>query len=118
MKKISVIGIGRLGLCFSLSLEKSGYDVTGVDINQDYVNKINDKCLKSDEHNVENYLNNCTNFIATTSLKDALHFSDILFTVVATPSLNNGRYDHSQIDSLVENLISFGKQKNTKNLKN
>jgi len=32
MKKVSVIGIGRLGLCWALNLEKNGYDVLGVDI--------------------------------------------------------------------------------------
>jgi len=33
MQNITVIGIGRLGLGFALMLEKSGYNVVGVDIN-------------------------------------------------------------------------------------
>ena len=33
----SVIGIGKLGLCFGLTLEKCGYNVVGVDISQEYV---------------------------------------------------------------------------------
>ena len=35
-KKATVIGIGRLGLCFALTLEKAGYNVCGCDINVDY----------------------------------------------------------------------------------
>ena len=39
-ENITVIGIGRLGLCFSLILEKAGYNIIGVDINEQYVIKI------------------------------------------------------------------------------
>ena len=38
MKNLSVIGIGRLGLCFCLTLERAGYSVVGCDINEDYIN--------------------------------------------------------------------------------
>lgn len=110
MEKISIIGIGKLGLCFALTLERAGYSVLGVDISPEYVNIVNEKTLQSDEENVEKYLKASTNFKATTVLEEAVEFSDMLYVVVATPSLPNGRYDHSQVDSLVENLISLGKQ--------
>ena len=41
MKKASIIGIGRLGLCWALNLEKNNYDVVGVDIDKDYVDLLN-----------------------------------------------------------------------------
>ena len=47
MKKISIIGIGKLGLCLGLNLEKKGFLVLGVDINDDYIKSINDKTLIS-----------------------------------------------------------------------
>lgn len=112
MKNVSVIGIGRLGLCFSLTLEKAGYNIVGVDLNENYVNQINDKTLKSDEQGVEEHLLHSQNFRATTSLKEAIDHSDILYVVVATPSLKNGKYDHSQVDSVVDSIISYGPQKN------
>lgn len=114
MKNISVIGIGKLGLCFALTLEKNGYNVVGVDISQDYVDSVNKKTLKSSEQDVEKYLKNSKNFIATTSLKEAVDHSNVLFVVVATPSLDNGRYDHSQVDSLVEKIKLLGKQEERK----
>lgn len=116
MEKISVIGIGKLGLCFALTLEKSGFNVLGVDVFQDYVDSINKKTLKSSEQGVEQLLGLSENFVATTSLEEAIMHSNILFTVVATPSLSDGRYDHSQIDALVNKLKLFGKQKDTKHL--
>ena len=109
---VSVIGIGKLGLCFALTLEKAGYNVVGVDINQDRVNTINDKTFKSCEPGVEQLLSN--NFVVTTSIDDALEHSNMIFVIVATPSLANGRYDHSQVDSLVTLLEEKGHQTNPK----
>lgn len=110
MKNISVIGIGKLGLCFALTLEKAGYNVVGLDINKDYVDSINNKSLKSDEQGVEEYLSESVNFRATIDINETIEHSNLLFVVVATPSLPNGRYDHSQVDSLVDKIISLGKK--------
>ncbi len=103
-ENISVIGVGKLGLCFSLTLEKVGYNVLGVDVNNDYVKILNDKTFKSDEPDVEEYLQKSTNFSATTDLSSAVNHSNVLFVVVATPSLANGRYDHSQVETLCDKL--------------
>ncbi|MHA1954707.1 MAG: 2-dehydropantoate 2-reductase N-terminal domain-containing protein, partial [Candidatus Heimdallarchaeaceae archaeon] len=97
MKNVSVIGIGKLGLCFSLTLEKAGYNVVGVDVNKDYVESLNNKTFTSSEPSVDEYLQGSSNFTATTSLSEAVNHSDMLFVVVATPSLENGRYDHRQV---------------------
>lgn len=116
ISNISVIGIGKLGLCFSLSLEGAGFNVVGVDINNDYVQSINNKTFFSYEDQVNERLKQSNNFLATTDINLALEHSDILFAVVATPSLPNGRYDHTQVDKLTDTLISKGRQKNTKHL--
>jgi UDPglucose 6-dehydrogenase len=114
MKKASVIGIGKLGLCFSLTLEKAGYSVVGVDVNQNYVNLINSKQFVSSEPGVNQLLEKSKNFIATTSLVEAVDHSDVLFVIVATPSLENGRYDHAQVDNLVASLRELGAAKDNK----
>tara|TARA_R110001592_G_scaffold5875_1_gene31971 strand:+ start:4206 stop:5315 length:1110 start_codon:yes stop_codon:yes gene_type:complete len=116
MKNLSIIGIGKLGLCFALTIERSGYNVLGCDINQDYVDLVNSKVFSSDEQNVNKYLKESKNFTATTDLNDTINFSDAIFVVVATPSLDNGKYDHKQVISLVKNLKSLGVQKNRKDL--
>ena len=110
----SVIGIGKLGLCFALTIEKCGYNVVGVDISQEYVDLVNEKTLESSEPDVETFLKASKNLTATTSLEQAVKHSNILFVVVATPSLPNGRYDHSQVDTLVDNLELLGKQNEEK----
>lgn len=116
MKKLSLIGIGKLGLCFALTLEKSGYDVLGCDIDESYINAINAKTFKSDEEGVEEALQAAINFEATAELKRCVEHSDILFLLVATPSLPNGKYDHSQIEGVVDQLITFGRPAKHKHL--
>jgi UDPglucose 6-dehydrogenase len=116
INNISIIGIGKLGLCFALTLEKSGYNVLGVDISKEYTEKINNKSLQSSEQGVEKLLAESDNFKATTALKEALTHSNILFVFVATPSLENGRYDHSSVDRLVRDLQYIGVQSSKKQL--
>jgi nucleotide sugar dehydrogenase len=115
-KTISIIGVGRLGLCFALNLEKSGYDVIGVDINEEYVNSLNNKTFFSFEKDVNDYLKKSQNFRATTSLQDALNHSNILIIAVRTTSLEDGRYDCSQVENVIREIEKIGKHKNTKYL--
>ena len=116
MEKISVIGIGRLGLCFCLTLENGGYQVIGCDIIQDYVNSINDKTFYSHEPGVNKLLRCSTNFMVTTDMHECVQSSDIVFVTVASFSESDGRYDVSQVDNVVEALIKLGQQENKKHL--
>ena len=115
-KNLSVIGIGKLGLCFALALEKSGFDVCGVDISQEYVDSINNKQYNTSEPLVEDYLKTSKNFIATTDFKQAIDSSDTFFTIVATPSLPDGKYSHSQVENVIAKIKSLGVQEQTKHL--
>ena len=88
--KLSFIGLGRLGLATALCLEKAGFNILGLDINDDYIKYINDKTLISNEPQVSEYLQRSTNLKATNDLDAVLNFSDIIFILVQTPNLNNG----------------------------
>jgi nucleotide sugar dehydrogenase len=116
MKKSSVIGIGRLGLCWALNLEHKGYDVLGIDIDEKYVETLNNKTFNSKEPFVDEYLRKSKNFKATTDISAAIKHSNILYIVVATNTLEDGHYDHSIIDSIVDNLILLGKQVEQKHI--
>ena len=64
---ITIFGVGKLGLCFGLNLERKGFDVLGVDISEDYVELLNSKSFNSSEDQVNNLLSNSQNFKATTN---------------------------------------------------
>lgn len=114
-KGISIIGVGRLGLCLGLNLERKGYNVIGVDLSKDYIDLLNNKQYKTLEPYVEEYLNSSKNITFTTDLEESLS-NDVLFLVAQTPSTMDWQYDHSNIDKICNDLISFGRQKNRKDL--
>jgi len=107
-KNLTVIGIGRLGLCFALVLERKGFNVLGVDLNGPYVQKLNEKSFISDEPSVTEYLRESKNFVATTNLSQGVAHSDVIFVLVDTPSTGNDRhYDHSKVGSVLLALNSM-----------
>ena len=114
--KVSIIGIGKLGLPFALLLERNGYDVLGNDIIEQYIRSLNDKSFKSNEPYVSKLLIQSKRFQATTNIKKTINHSDIIFLFLATPSLSDGRYDHQQIDNVISKIINIGKQKKQKYL--
>ena len=102
---ISVLGIGRLGLCTALCLERAGYNVVGADIFSSYIEQINAKTLKSPEPLLEEYLKASKNFHATLSLDEALEFADVYLITVATPSTPaKEAYDHSTLSRLLAEI--------------
>ena len=108
MKKITVIGVGKLGLGLALLFEKGGFDVLGVDINQDYVNQINQKIYKTKEPQYEQLLINSSNFKATSNLEEGLNHSDLIFIIVQTPNSGGHRfYDYSILSNLLNKINNF-----------
>lgn len=109
MKKITVIGVGRLGLGLALLIEKAGYDVLGVDISQPYIDSLNSKTFHTKEPEYEKLLNESLNFRATLDLTEGINHSDIIFIMVQTPNNGNNRYyDHNILSNV---LMKINEQK-------
>ena len=103
--KIGVIGAGRLGICFALLAESVGHDVYVSDVRSHYVDQVNAKEIYSNEPEVEDLLLRSKKLRATTNNQDVIKHSDIIFTFVPTPSLDDGSYDCSLVDSVVCDLL-------------
>lgn len=102
--KIGVIGAGRLGICFALLLEKAGYEVLVSDVREDYVNGLNDRVIKTNEPQVSDLLDDAVNFKATIDNKEVIRECDLIYTLVATPSLPDGSYDVSAVWQVINNI--------------
>ena len=109
--KIGIIGAGRLGICFALLCEQAGYNVLVSDIREDYVNDLNAKKISTNEPEVEDLLRISKNFRATTNNKEVIEECDLIYTLVATPSLEDGSYDVSAVWDVVEDLKDVTKKK-------
>lgn len=102
--KIGVIGAGRLGICFALLCEQAGYDVVVSDIREDYIQDLKNKKISTNEPEVQELLSKSTNLKATTSNLDVINECDLIYTLVATPSLPSGDYDVSAVWQVVTDV--------------
>ena len=102
--KIGLIGAGRLGICLALLMERAGYDVIVSDIRDVYVSKLNERRIETNEPYVEEFLKVAKNFRATTNNKEVIEECDIIFTLVSTPSLEDGSYDVSSVWKVIDDV--------------
>lgn len=103
--RITIIGVGRLGLCTALCFEKAGYDVLGIDLDQEYIAQLNNKTLSSLEPDVNTMLQNSTHFKASDSLDEGLNHSNIYYIMVDTPSTQEkSAYNHKNVNRVLSEI--------------
>lgn len=111
-ERISVFGVGRLGLSFSLLVNSKGYEVTGCDVNEKYIDSLNDKTFVSKEPGVTELLHK-SSMGFTTDAKKAFDYADLIFVFVSTPSKGGGNYDHKYIEQIISKIESNGVKNKT-----
>ena len=114
--KIGLIGAGRLGICFALLLEKAGYTVVASDVREDYIKDLRKGVIGTTEPDVHDLLWNAKNITFTTNNWDVIEQCDIIFTLVATPSLEDGSYDVSAVDKVVQDITTSSSKLSGKSL--
>ena len=102
--KIGVIGAGRLGICFALLCEQAGYEVVVSDCREDYVKGLQNRTIETNEPEVQRMLLESTNLTATTDNQKVIDECEIIYTLVATPSLPDGSYDVSAVWDVVDDI--------------
>lgn len=104
MQTIGVIGVGRLGICTALVLEKAGFQVMCYDVNKQIRDAINTRRIESPEKGVSELLAQAKNLFAVDSLEKLMHL-DTFFCVVPTPSLPDGSYNHEYIEAMADEMV-------------
>ena len=102
--KIGLIGAGRLGLCLALLIENAGYKVLASDVREDYVQALNKGVLGTTEPQTHEYLWAAENIEFTTDNDRVIRECDLIFTLVATPSLEDGSYDVNAVWKVVDDF--------------
>lgn len=106
MNKTAVIGIGRLGLCFALNLEKHGFEVWGIDTNERLLESLKKKSFQSNEPQLQEYLINASNFHLGSDLSVIFNEKiQFIFLLLPTPSQSDGSFSHQCINEVVDDLI-------------
>lgn len=94
--KVSVIGVGYVGLVTGTCLAKMGHRVLCLDVDQDKIKRLNEGCLPIYEPGLEELVKDCRDAQAVefiTDINDAVRRSDIIFICVGTPADEDGAAD-------------------------
>jgi UDPglucose 6-dehydrogenase len=115
--KISIIGVGYVGLCTAVGLASKGYSVVACDIDAEKISKINqgippffepglqEKLTESiQKGNLVGYVNDTDRAVAE---------SDFTYVAVGTPSKDDGSIDLKYIKSAAVNIGRALKHKNS-----
>jgi UDPglucose 6-dehydrogenase len=105
--KVSIFGLGYVGLTFGVCLAKKGFEVIGVDVDADRVSMVNSGETPFYEPGVDELLREALEkglFRATTDSYDAVLSSDVSFICVGTPSRPDGSADLTYVESAARSI--------------
>jgi hypothetical protein len=105
---IGLIGIGKLGICYSVILAKANYKVFVYDINTEILDSIKNNTYNYNEPELNSLIDRYkSNIILSYNLNDIYDNCDIIFTYIQTPSLDNGLYNHEYINNFFEETLKY-----------
>lgn len=103
MSKVSVIGLGKLGGPMAAVYSSKGHKVIGLDLNETFVDAINEKRAPVKEPGLQQLLEKYP-FPATTSYAEAIKASDTSFVIVPTPSDESGFFINDYLLTAVRSI--------------
>ncbi|MEI7668989.1 MAG: nucleotide sugar dehydrogenase [Pseudomonadota bacterium] len=114
--KISVLGLGYVGIVSASCLAKMGHDIIGVDNDKTKIQKINEGIAIIFEENLQEITQQAVNsgkLRATSDVTEAVQKTDISIVCVGTPSLENGDIDLTQIKNICTEIGNAIAEKNS-----
>ena len=104
--KVGLIGVGRCGLPIALNFEQRGLQVIASSYKQEYIEDLENKSVNTTEPYVKELLQNSKiNF--TTDNQRVIEECDVIYILVATPSLPSGDYDMQAIDNVMDDFRKY-----------
>ncbi|NUO07176.1 MAG: UDP-glucose/GDP-mannose dehydrogenase family protein [Candidatus Brocadia sp.] len=111
MDRLSIIGLGKLGACTAACFASKGYEVIGVDINNSFVEAINNGRAPFYEPGLQESIKLSEGRLkATQDYEEAVKNSDITFLIVPTPSSKDGHFSDRYLRNAVSNLSAAFKK--------
>lgn len=102
--KITIVGVGYVGLVTGVCFSEMGNNVICADINQEKIDKLTKGELPIYEPGLKDLLHNNLNktLSFTTNVKDAVKKSDLIFIAVGTPMQLDGKADLKAVFSVAD----------------
>jgi UDPglucose 6-dehydrogenase len=115
LRRLSVFGLGKLGVCMAATFAKRGFEVLGVDISADAVRKVNAGEPPVDEPLLaQTITEGRARLRSSTDAKDAVA-TDASFFIVPSPSLPDGSFSNEFLMRAMQPLAQAVKAAGKKN---
>jgi UDPglucose 6-dehydrogenase len=102
---VSLVGLGKLGLCSAACFASKGHHVIGVDSNEGHIDALNDGQCPIDETGLAALLETGRSHLEFTADYDrAVRGTDITLIIVPTPSDSEGRFSNACIEAVLERI--------------
>ena len=117
--KVSIIGLGFVGLSLAVTSSQRGFMTVGADINKTKIANLKSGVSDFYEPQIENLLHksiNTSSIEFTTNLHYAIQNTDLSFLTVGTPSTKSGGIDLSYIKQVIKQVYRILKTKKSYHL--
>ncbi|MCS6801251.1 MAG: nucleotide sugar dehydrogenase [Chloroflexota bacterium] len=106
MTRLSIIGLGKLGLCLAACYAERGFEVLGVDLEQRVVDHVNAGTAPWFEPGLDELLarHGGKRLRATTSHQRAIDETEVTIVLVATPSNPDGSFSNRFVEAALRSL--------------
>ncbi|MEM4404931.1 MAG: nucleotide sugar dehydrogenase, partial [Nitrososphaerota archaeon] len=105
IRHISVIGLGKLGLCIAAVLAHRGFKVKGVDVDEEKVKAVNGGQTPIQEPGLDRLIRrNRSRLEATVDHREAVQETQATFIVVPTPSEPDGSFSLKYVKEAVSEI--------------
>jgi UDPglucose 6-dehydrogenase len=105
---VGVVGLGKIGICQALVFAKAGFEVVGIDINEERVKSIKNR-EKFFEPDVNNYLEKYDDRLKVSTNYKLIKEASIIIIIPNTPSFPSGLFDVSSVTNIVRQVDSINK---------
>ena len=105
--RIGIIGLGKLGLPLAAVLGQA-YDIVGIDTNEELINKLKHWDNLYEEPQLVEYLDAAE--LEVYSEYKYLKHCEIIFIIVPTPSMNDGKFSSKYIEKAIEGINKHAKE--------
>jgi UDPglucose 6-dehydrogenase len=106
VQKVGVVGLGRLGLPLFCAIQDSFGFAIGLDKNETLITNLTSNNFNSKEEGVNEIINDQSRKkVFTTSYRELAESASTIFFIVDTPSLTDGSFDYSNLQSALESLL-------------
>jgi UDPglucose 6-dehydrogenase len=103
--KISVIGLGKLGLPLAAVLAEAGHKVFAYDANEELLVNLRKNTFESKEPGLMELLSEYrSNIFIVDSINESVLNSELTFIIVPTPSMSDGSFDNQLVIKVLEEI--------------